>query len=67
MSDHSFQLRATFSYQGDDNQIVAIDCKLLTADGWGKFELANTTPGFLIFVYSLLICQHTYFGIQGQV
>ncbi len=61
MSNHSFQLRATFSYRGDDNQIAAIDSELLSADGWCKFELANATPGFLIFVYSLLICQHTYF------
>ena len=61
MSEHSFQLRASFGYRGDDNQISAIDSELLTSDGWCKFELANTTPGFLIFVYSLLICQHTYF------
>jgi len=61
MSCHSLQLRATFSYRGDDNQMAAIDSEQLTADGWCKFELANATPGFLIFVYSLLICQHTYF------
>ncbi len=61
MSNHSFQLRATFSYRGAHNQIAAIDSELLTADGWCRFELANTTPGFLIFVYSLLICQRRYF------
>ena len=61
MSEHPFQLRASFRYSGEDNKIDEIDAKILTDAGWSKLEIANTSPGFLIFVYSFLICQHTYF------
>lgn len=61
MSDHSFQLRATFRYCGEDNKIEEIDAQVLTDTGWSKLEISNTSPGFLIFVYSFLVCQHTYF------
>lgn len=61
MSDHSFQLRATFRYRGEDNKIAEIDAEILTDTGWRKLEINNRSPGFLIFVYSFLVCQHTYF------
>lgn len=61
MSQHPFQLRASFRYSGEDNKIDAIDAEVLTEAGWSQLEIANTSPGFLIFVYSFLICQHTYF------
>ena len=61
MSEHPFQLRASFRYSGEDNKIDKIEAEVLTDAGWSKLEIANTSPGFLIFVYSLLICQHTYF------
>jgi hypothetical protein len=61
MPDHPFQLRAAFRYSGDDNRIDGIDAEILTAEGWNELEIGNASPGFLIFVYSFLICQHTYF------
>lgn len=71
MSEHPFQLRASFRYSGEENKIDEIDAELLTDAGWSKLEIANSSPGFLIFVYSFLICQHTYFhancGERGLV
>ncbi len=61
MSQHRFQLRAAFAYSGEDNQIDHISARVLTDGGWAALELNLATPGFLIFVYSFLVCQHTYF------
>ncbi len=61
MSGHRFQLRATFRYAGDDNRLDGLDTEILTDDGWQALDLNLSSPGFLIFVYSFLICQHTYF------
>ena len=61
MAQHRFQLRATFAYSGDDTQIDHISARVLTGDGWVALDLSLATPGFLTFVYSFLVCQHTYF------
>ena len=61
MAEHRFQLRAAFGYGGDDNKIEDISAEILTEDGWDALDLKLSSPGFLIFVYSFLICQHTYF------
>jgi len=61
MADHRFELRGRFLYAGDDNKVESIDSEILTADGWEHLQIGNDSPGFLIFVYSFLICQHTYF------
>ena len=61
MAQHRFQLRARFSYSGDNNGIDDIGVEISTADGWQPLELELASPGFLIFVYSFLVCQHTYF------
>ncbi len=61
MSDHSFELRTAFRYSGDDNHLDQIDAEVLTDQGWQPLQIDNSSPGFLLFVYSFLICQHTYF------
>ena len=61
MSGHSFELRAAFRYSGDDNHLDRIDAEVLTDHGWQPLQIDNSSPGFLLFVYSFLICQHTYF------
>lgn len=61
MSDHPFQLRASFDYSGDNNNIDQINAQIWSDDVWNNLEICNSSPGFLIFVYSFLICQHTYF------
>lgn len=61
MAEHSFQLRASIRYAGEKNQIDDIRVLVSTEDGWAPLDLHLKTPGFLIFVYSFLMCQHTYF------
>ncbi|NCF36231.1 MAG: hypothetical protein GWP56_07560 [Gammaproteobacteria bacterium] len=61
MSGHSLELRASFRYSGDDNHLDQIDAEVLTDQGWKPLQIENSSPGFLLFVYSFLICQHTYF------
>jgi hypothetical protein len=61
MAKHSFQLRASIRYAGEKNQIDDIRVDVFTDDGWTPLDLDLKTPGFLIFVYSFLMCQHTYF------
>jgi len=61
MADHVFELRAAFQYSGDDNKIDQLEAEVLTEDGWRALQIGNDSPGFLIFVYAFLICQHTYF------
>lgn len=61
MSHHPFQLRTLFDYSGDNNNIDQINAQVWSDSGWNSLEIDNSSPGFLIFVYSFLICQHTYF------
>ena len=61
MAQHRFKLRACYRYSGEDNQVEGLEAEIQTDDGWQALDLNLSTPGFLIFVYSLLVCQHTYF------
>ena len=61
MSTHQFRLRAEFGYNGDDNQLQRLQPEIFTGDGWTALDLGVDSPGFLIFVYSFFICQHTFF------
>ena len=61
MSDHPFQLRASFDYSGGNNNIDQISAQVWSDNSWNSLEISNASPGFLIFVYAFLICQHTYF------
>ena len=61
MSDHPFLLRASFDYSGDNNNLDRISAQVWSDNSWNSLEINNASPGFLIFVYSFLICQHTYF------
>ncbi len=61
MAGHEFELRADLQYSGGDNRIDGLDAEVLTDDGWQPLQIDNRTPGFLMFVYAFLICQHTYF------
>ncbi len=61
MAEHVFELRTVFQYSGDDNKIDHLDAEVLAEEGWRPLQIDNHSPGFLIFVYAFLICQHTYF------
>ena len=61
MSDRYFHLRLQAVYAQPDNAIAGLAVQKHTAEGWEEFVLNPLTPGFEIFVYSALTCQHTYF------
>ena len=61
MAEHRFELRASFVYGGGDNRTEKLTAEILTEEGWNALELNLSSPGFLIFVYSFMVCQHTYF------
>jgi hypothetical protein len=64
MSEHEFRLRLSCSYQDPDNSIAGLDVEVLTEDGWQVLDVNTRTAGFLLFVYTILTCQHTYMRVN---
>ncbi len=64
MSDRHFNMRLDCTYGGEENSIAALEVEHQVDGEWQPLELAVTSPGFDIFVYSLLHCQHTYFRLN---
>jgi uncharacterized OsmC-like protein len=60
MSEHVFHLRLNCTYESSENKISVLDVEVSTEDGWQPLELSEASPGFLIFVYSIFTCPHTY-------
>ena len=48
-------------YTGGDNTIESLHVEHLVDDNWQELDLNIKTPGFDIFIYSILSCQHMYF------
>lgn len=48
-------------YTGDENVIDRLHVEHLVDDDWEELDLDISTPGFDIFIYSILSCQHMYF------
>ena len=61
MSDLTFQMLLQCHYTSDDNNIDQLHVEHLDDDNWQGFNLNNDTPGFDIFIYAILTCQHMYF------
>ena len=60
MAEREFHLRMSCKYQDPDNSIAALDIEVLTEEGWEVLDLNVRTAGFLLFVYTIFTCQHTY-------
>ena len=57
-----FDMRLFCRYEDPDNAVAELRVELLDEEGeWGEFDLNTRSPGFLIFVYAMLACQHLYF------
>ena len=65
MSDFTFQSLLRCSYKNDDNDIDEQTVEHLVDDNWQKFNLSNDAPGFDIFMYAILTCQHMYFRLNA--
>ena len=64
MSQHKFHLRLSCRYKDPDNTIDTLAVEVLTGDGWQPLDLNPQSPGFLLFVYTLFHCQHTYMRVN---
>lgn len=59
-------LRMVCAYEGAKNHIATMQVSMLGEDGaWKPLEINNHSPGFLVFVYSLLTCQHLYMYVNA--
>lgn len=60
MSDHSFQLRLFCRYEDPNNSITDLKVEVFTVRGWKVLDLNIRSAGFLLFVYTILTCQHMF-------
>ena len=61
MSDLTFQMLLQCHYTGDENDIDQLHIEHLVENDWQELELNINSPGFDIFIYSVLTCQNTHF------
>lgn len=64
MSERNFHLRLRCAYEGDANQPAVLDVEHRVEGGWQPLDLNPRTPGFELFVYAVLACQHQYFRVN---
>jgi hypothetical protein len=60
MNERSFRVRLTCRYEDPDNSVADLSVEVLTDGGWENLDVNVQTPGFLLFVYTILSCQHRY-------
>ena len=66
MSKQRFHLRLDCTYETSENKVSVLEVEVFTEHGWAPLDLNETTPGFLIFVYAIFTCQHTYLRANGS-
>ncbi len=61
MNDLTFQMLLHCHYIGDENDVDQLHVEHLVDDDWQKLDLNISSPGFDIFIYAVLTCQHMFF------
>ena len=61
MSDLTFQMLLHSNYIDDDNNIGQLHVEHFVDNNWQELDLNTSSPGFDIFIYAILTCQHMYF------
>jgi glycyl-tRNA synthetase alpha subunit len=61
INDLTFQMLIHCSYEKDENDVVQKKVEHLVDDSWEELNLSTASPGFDIFMYAILTCQHMYF------
>jgi len=61
MSERSFQMRLVCRYADPDNSVAELSVEQLLEGDWQPLNLHLRSPGFQVFVYAILTCQHMYF------
>ena len=65
MNKFTFQMLLHCHYTGDENNIDQLHIEHLVENNWQELDLNTSTPGFDIFMYAILTCQHTYFRVNA--
>ena len=66
MNKHIFNLRMAADYGSTENDIASLEVQVLNENEWEMLDLNTTTPGFLIYVYSIFTCQHMFLRTNGN-
>jgi len=61
MNNFTFQMILHCHYTGDENDINQKTVEHLVDDEWQELTLSTDSPGFDVFLYAILACQHMYF------
>ncbi len=61
MSGFTFQMIMRCQYSGDQNKVDSLHVEHLVDDEWRELILDTYSPGFDVFIYSILSCQHMFF------
>ena len=61
MNNLTFQMILRCNYTGDENDISQLTVEHLVDGDWHELTLSTDSPGFDIFLYAILTCQHMYF------
>lgn len=65
MTERTFDMRLSCSYTGNENDITELAVEHINEGVWEVFEPGLQSPGFLIFVYAILHCQHRLFRVTA--
>jgi uncharacterized OsmC-like protein len=60
MSERIFRMQMSCGYQEPDNMVASLQVKVFEEEEWQAFDLNVGSPGFLVFVYAVLSCQHMH-------
>lgn len=61
MSGFTFQMLLHCQYTGDENNVDKLHVEHLVDDEWQELVLDTSSPGFDVFIYAILTCQHMFF------
>ena len=61
MNQRVTRMRLHSRYAGPENAIKELSAEQFLGGAWEPFELTIRSPGFDVYTYSALTCQHTYF------
>lgn len=64
-TDRTFDFRLNSTYADPGNILATLHVEHRVDQIWQPFQLDVQTRGFLIFVYSCFICQHTYLRVNA--
>jgi hypothetical protein len=60
VAERGFQMRLSCRYEQPENKVAELSVETVVDGEWRGFNLDFQQPGFLIFVYAILNCQHLY-------